>query len=127
QDSLLITNYKLENIDPTKRIFRITYPWKIKKQYTLEFKDDALTDIYGTKNKALTSRFQLDEIENYGNLNLNISRSDTSKYYIIQILNEKNNVYKESTFNFNSTITYSTIPNGKYLVKIIEDINKNGL
>jgi hypothetical protein len=127
QDSLLITNYKMENIDPSKRIFRVMYPWKTKKQYTLEFKDDAVTDIYGTKNKALTSRFQLDEIENYGNLNLNISRSDTSKYYIVQILNEKNNVYKESTFNFNSTITYNTIPNGKYLVKVIEDINKNGL
>ncbi len=127
QDSLLITNYKIENIDATKRVFRVTYPWRTKKLYTLEFKDDALTDIYGTKNKALVSKFQLDEVENYGVLNLNISRSDTSKYYIIQLLNEKNNIYKESALNFNSTITYNTIPNGKYIVKIIEDANKNGV
>lgn len=127
QDSVIINNYKIENIDDTKRVYRITYPWKIKKQYSIEFKDDALIDIYDTKNKSLVSKFILDEIENYGNLSLNFSRTDTSKYYIIQILNEKNNIYKETPLSSNTTITYNTIPNAKYLVKVIEDINKNGV
>lgn len=126
QDSLLITNYKIENIDQTKRVFRVTYPWLIKKQYTLEFKDDALTDIYGTKNKSISSKFQLDELENYGNLSFNISRTDTSKHYIVQLVNEKNNIYRETAINTNTVVTYNTVSNGKYLVKIIEDINKNG-
>lgn len=127
QDSVQITNFQLESIDKNRQSFRLSYPWRIKKIYTLSLEEDALTDIYGTKNKALKTNFELDEIENYGNLTLNVNKTDSTKNYIVQLLNEKLNIIKENTLNQNQLFVYNTLPNGKYLVRIIEDRNKNGV
>ncbi|ADY53561.1 hypothetical protein Pedsa_3022 [Pseudopedobacter saltans DSM 12145] len=127
QDSTQLPNFQIENIDKNKKVFRITYPWKLKKIYNLDIQDDAITDIYGTKNKALKTNFELDEVENYGNLSLNINRSDTTKQYIIQLLTEKYSLIKESVLSQDQLLMYNMLPNSKYLIRIIEDTNKNGI
>lgn len=124
-DSVAQSNFNFEIIDANNRVVRINYPWRIKKRYNLIFKENAITDIYGTKNKEISLDVELDELENYGNLTLNIDRTDTSKSYIVQLLNEKKQILKESPINANSLLNYNTISNGKYFVKVIEDINEN--
>jgi hypothetical protein len=124
-DSVAQSNFNFEIIDANNRVVRINYPWRIKKRYSLIFKENAITDIYGTKNKEISLDVELDELENYGNLTLNIDRADTSKSYIVQLLNEKKQILKESPINANALLNYNTISNGKYFVKVIEDINKN--
>lgn len=124
-DSVAQTNFNFDIIDANNRVVRVNYPWRIKKRYSLLFKENAVTDIYGTKNKEISLDIELDEVENYGNLTLNIDRADTSKSYIIQLLNEKKQLLKESPINANALLSYNTISNGKYYVKVIEDINKN--
>ncbi|KHJ37131.1 hypothetical protein PBAC_26660 [Pedobacter glucosidilyticus] len=126
-DSVAQTNFSFDIIDANNRVVRVNYPWRIKKRYSLVFKENAITDIYGTKNKEISLDIELDEIENYGNLTLNVDRADTSKSYIVQLLNEKKQILKESPINANSLLSYNTISNGKYYVKVVEDINKNEL
>lgn len=127
QDSVPLNNFTIENINNDNRTFRITHPWRTKKIYTLQFNEEAVTDIFGTTNKALKTDIELDEIENYGNLTIDIAKQDSAKNYIIQLLNEQKNIIKETVVKENTKINYPLIPNGKYLVKVIEDINKNGV
>lgn len=127
QDSVIIPNFQLESIDKTKRIYRINYPWRLKKLYTIEFEEEALTDIYGTKNEAIKGDFELDEIENYGNLSLDFHKEDTVKQYIVQVLNEKNTVIKENVLKTSGIINYNMMPNGKYMIRVVEDLNFNGV
>ncbi|WP_026904228.1 Ig-like domain-containing protein [Pedobacter glucosidilyticus] len=124
-DSVAQTNFNFEIIDANNRVVKVNYPWRIKKRYNLTFKENAITDIYGSKNKEINLEIELDEIENYGNLTLNIDRADSSKSYIIQLLNEKKQILKESPINVNTLLNYNTISNGKYFIKVIEDANKN--
>ncbi|WP_304065350.1 Ig-like domain-containing protein [Pedobacter glucosidilyticus] len=124
-DSVAQTNFNFEIIDANNRVVKVNYPWRIKKRYSLTFKENAITDIYGSKNKEINLEIELDEIENYGNLTLNIDRADSSKSYIIQLLNEKKQILKESPINVNTLLNYNTISNGKYFIKVIEDANKN--
>lgn len=127
QDSTRIPNYLLQAVDKNNRVFKIVYPWKVKKMYAIEIKDEAITDIYGTKNKALKGGFELDEVENYGNLSLNMVKSDTAKNYIVQLLDEKQNVLKENPITKNEIINYPMMPNGKYIVRVVYDANNNGI
>ncbi|MRX47557.1 hypothetical protein GJJ64_10175 [Pedobacter sp. HX-22-1] len=124
-DSVPQTNFSFDIIDANNRVVKVNYPWRIKKRYTLLFKENAITDIYGTKNKEISLDVELDELENYGNLTLNVDRADTSKSYIVQLLNEKKQILKESPINVNTLLNYNTISNGKYFFKVIEDINEN--
>lgn len=127
QDSVPLKNFTIENINNDSRTFKVTHPWKVKKIYTLQFNEEAVTDIFGTTNKALKTDLELDEVENYGNLTIDIAKQDSTKNYIVQLLNEETNIIKETVVKTNSKINYPLIPNGKYLIKVIEDINKNGI
>jgi hypothetical protein len=107
--------------------YEIDYPWRVKKRYTLSFKEGAVKDIYGTENKNLKLDFELDEVENYGNLSLNITKADSLKNYIVQlIIGKENNVYKEFIIKQNSIVNINYIPTNTYKVRVIEDLNSNG-
>jgi len=125
QDTLRVSNFNIESTDPTKRVFKISHPWRMKKRYSLEFQENAITDIYETKNKSIKTEFELDEIENYGNLSLSFIRGDSVKNYIVQLLNEKGDVVKYNPLKKNSILNYPLLSIGKYNIKIIEDLNNN--
>lgn len=125
QDTLRLVNFNIESSDPTKRIFKITHPWKTKKRYTIDFQENAINDIYETKNKPIKTEFELDEIENYGNLTLSFLKEDSVKNYIVQLLNEKGDLVKDNPLKKNSILNYPLLSIGKYNIKIIEDSNNN--
>lgn len=125
EDSTTVSNFTLNRLDDG-RDFQILYPFKIKKLYTLTFNEKAVEDIYGTFNKLLKTKFTLDEVENYGNLNLKIVKSDSTKNYIVQLITETGAVIKQDIIITNRTLIYNYLNNNKYRVKVIEDLNKNG-
>ncbi len=126
-DSTRLEGLKFRKLVPSERKYELSYPWRTKKKYNLVFEDDAITDIYGTTNKELKLSFELDEIENYGNLDLKISKADSAKNYVIQLINEKGDIYRENRITENTTLHYQYIPTNKYRVKVIEDANNNGI
>lgn len=125
EDSTTVSNFTLNKLD-NGRDFQILYPFKIKKLYTLTFNEKAVEDIYGTTNKLLKTKFTLDEVENYGNLNLKIVKTDSTKNYIVQLITETGAVIKQDIIITNRTLIYNYLNNNKYRVKVIEDLNKNG-
>lgn len=126
-DSTKLDGLVLKKLLTSERDYEIQYKWQTKKPYTLIFRDDAVTDIYGTTNKELKTSFVLDEIENYGNLSLKISKTDSTKNYIVQLVTEDDKIYRQNAITKpTTTLLYNYIPTNKYRVKIIEDINGNG-
>lgn len=126
EDSTAVENFNLVADKINIRSFQLNYPFKTKKPYTLTFKDGAIEDIYGTINKNLQSKFAKDEDENYGNLSLKINLTDTSKQYLVQLLTENDAIIRTDLVKKNIMLNYTYLSNGKYKVKVIEDINKNG-
>ncbi|MCK4407437.1 MAG: hypothetical protein KAV44_07155, partial [Bacteroidales bacterium] len=57
---------------------------------------------------------------------LNIKIDNPDNHYIIQLLNEKEDVLNERFITENQLIKYEYLNPGKYLIKTILDANNNG-
>jgi len=126
EDSVKVSNFKISrDTGNTHKLF-IKYPWKQNSQYQLVFNDDALTDIYGDKNKKLATLFQPDKTENYGQLTVKVSIPDTSKAYVVELLNSERKVVHIDPVTKKTTLNYKNYPIGKYYLRVTYDTNKNG-
>jgi hypothetical protein len=108
--------------------YTFKYPWKKNEKYILTFNDGAITAIFNAKNKELTKSFTLGNADDYGTLVLKVEVPDTTKRYILQIVNEKkDNVVSSNPIANNTTITFSNYRAGTYFARIVYDDNKNGI
>ena len=126
EDTIARPGLSIKKVGKSYFTYQIDFPFKVKKRYSLQLKEGAVKDIYETENKTLKLDFELDEVENYGNLSLNVTKLDNLKNYILLLLTEKNTIYKEFIVTKNETFNINNIPINKFKVKVIEDANKNG-
>jgi uncharacterized protein (DUF2141 family) len=147
-DTFNITSGSLElgkNTEKTTRITPFT-KWKENTNYHLMILPGTLTDIFGLKNDTILVDFKTRESKYYGSLNLTLSISDSVKnkvqyfegknetiiktssisHYIIQLLDEKENVVRENVIDGNKTIQFEYLRPNKYSLKLIYDQNGNG-
>ncbi|MGX5688407.1 Ig-like domain-containing protein [Arcticibacter tournemirensis] len=125
QDSVPVSGLRIikDSLSTRKYLFR--YPWRTERQYILKIDTNAIGGKFGGFNKTYTKQFILDEVLNYGNLSLSVTVPDTSKSYIVQLLDDKDNIIKETPLNKNQTINYTTYSLGKYHFRVVYDDNKN--
>lgn len=126
EDSLNVSNFSLVKDTSNLRKLIISYKWKPNSVYQLIFNEGSLTDIYGDKNKKLLTKFQLDKADNYGLLTLKVTTPDSSKAYVVELLNDQKNLVRTDPITKTTTLTYKNYPVGKYRVRVIYDANKNG-
>jgi hypothetical protein len=126
EDSLITKGYQIVKDSISLRTYRIKYPWKLKKTYTLKLAENAFTDIIGTKSKMYNKKFELDVDDNYGSISIKISVPDTSKTYLVQWLNERKELLRQNSIRKNTILNYVRYPTAKYQIRIIYDDNKNG-
>ena len=126
EDSTNVSNFTITKDTATMRRLTFNYKWKPNARYDLIFNEGALTSIYGDKNKKFLKQFQLDKPDNYGPLTLKITTPDTSKGYVIELLDEQKNVVHRDAILKSGNIVYKNYPIGKYYVRVIYDDNKNG-
>ncbi|MBS1500449.1 MAG: Ig-like domain-containing protein [Bacteroidetes bacterium] len=126
EDSTNIANYNLRQDTGNLRRLILKYPWKQGSRYQVVFNEGALTDIYGDKNKKIIRPFQADKLDNYGQLTVKIKVPDTSKSYIVQLLNDKKAVIKSDVISRNATLVYKNYPVGHYWISVVYDDNRNG-
>jgi len=116
---------KIHFIDSLKRVLHIEHSWKEKIKYNIFLPPGSLTDIFGTKNDTLKYFFKTKSIIDYGTvlLHLQISEAGTC---IVQLVDEKDNVIRQTQFAADTTISYEYLDPKTYRLKIIFDTNKNG-
>ncbi len=126
EDSTDVANFTVQKDSANTRLFKVIYRWKQNSSYNITIDENAFTDIYGDKNKRQSRRFDLDKAENYSVLTLAVTVPDTTKQYIVQLLNEKKDILKQDVIRKNASLVYRNYITGKYSVRVIYDDNKNG-
>jgi uncharacterized protein (DUF2141 family) len=71
--------------------------------------------------------FRLGSADDYGSFILKVQVPDTTKSYILELLNDRKAVISTEIITKNRNITYSNYKVGSYFTRIIYDENKNGI
>lgn len=126
QDSIPVTGLRVSRDSSSARKIHFKYPWRDEKQYILSIAENGLTGTYGGTNKAYSKQFTKDSEDSYGVLTTVITVPDTSKSYIIELLNTEEKVIKSDIIQENTTLSFPMMSVGSYYVRVIYDKNRNG-
>jgi hypothetical protein len=126
QDSVNVTNFTIQKDTSNTRSALIKYRWRVGSKYQLVLNEAAFTDIYGDKNKRTGINFEADKPENYSQLTLQVTIPDSSKRYVVELMDEAKTIVRSDPISKSTSIVYKNYLTGKYRVRIIYDDNRNG-
>lgn len=126
EDSVARTNFTFTKDSTNLLAYNFNYPWRKKANYALTVEEGAITAIFGTKNKAFRKTFKLASADDYGTFILKVEIPDTTKSYVLELLNDKKMVVSSEVITKNRAITYANYKVGSYFTRVIYDENKNG-
>ncbi len=127
EDSVKKTNYSLIKDSANFLAYKLKYPWQAKKNYDLTFAEGAFTAIFKTKNKLFNKKFEVGKKDDYGTLILKVEVQDSLKSYVLEVINESKTVVNSIIITKNTSVTFANYKAGKYFVRLVYDINKNGI
>lgn len=125
QDSVPVGGLRILKDTLNARSYIFRYPWRVKREYQLQLDTNAIEGLYGGVNQPKTIKLKRDEETNYGNLLLSVTVPDTTKQYIVQILNDKDDIIRMDIVNKSRIINYHTFNLGKYHFRVVYDDNRN--
>ncbi|MBK5285194.1 MAG: hypothetical protein JJE25_07295, partial [Bacteroidia bacterium] len=126
EDSATPINYTLQIIDSLKRNMIIVAQWKENKNYKLEILPGVFTDTFGLKSDTIQINFHTRQLNEYGVLKINTKIPSDKPPLILQLLDEKENVIRQSVLEKGTALNYEYLLPGIYRLKIIVDENENG-
>ncbi len=98
---------------------------KENTNYHLFIPPGTFTDIFGLKNDTLKIDFKTREEKYYGTVKLKVNAPSIKHNYIVQLLDEKENIVREDFIKKGDLINYEYLYPQKYKLKIILDENIN--
>lgn len=100
--------------------------WKEGSNYDLMIVPGVLSDVFGTSNDSILIHFKTKQEKFYGNLKLNTQLPESTGNYLVQLLDEREQVIRQDTILAGSqTISFAYLYPQKYKLKLIVDRNKN--
>ncbi len=113
-----------DSIDLLKYHFKCK--WLPETAYKLTLDSTTFENIYGLYSKKVTEEFKTKSTEDYGTIALEVSGVQTNT--IIQIIGsgDSEKVYQQKNITSNGTYKFSFLNPETYMIKVIEDFNKNG-
>lgn len=125
EDSVARGNFQLTLDTVFKRRAVIKYNWRAKRNYQIKFEQGAFTGLFGEKSAPFEQQFTYDETENYGDIILNIMVPDSNSNYLVQLLNENDQIIISTPVDHSKKVNYKNLPGTKFKVRIVYDENKN--
>jgi hypothetical protein len=124
EDTNKINNIYSKQLSPFKLVLH--YPFKESQSYQITLKDSVITDVFGNKNKKITTTFIAKSTKDFGNLFLNIS-SINNKDLILQLVEDNidENIVEQIYSPFPNIVQINNLKAANYRIKLIEDRNKN--
>jgi len=147
-DLSLTFNFPIKNIDESKFIlledsiprkfslvkdstnitkYFIKYKWRAKEEYILLLRENAVTAIFDAKNKEIKRTFTLADANDYGSLTLAVEPTDSTKRYVLEIVNKDKNVLVSFPITKKTQVKLANYKQGIYYGRIVYDENKNGV
>lgn len=118
--------YKIETIDAALRNQALLFTRKEDSTYNLLILPNAVEDIFGLKNDTIILSFKAQSKAYYGTINLSIEGIDiSSKNYIVDLLDEKNQILKSKSGNSLTNIKFDYLAPGNYGFRLVLDENNN--
>lgn len=96
-------------------------------KYTLKIFPGCITDVVGSTNDTLEIKFATYRNEDLGQLTLSIPDFSRDEQVIIQMIDSKNNVYREFTGPYSASLKIENILPGEYTFRYFRDSNSNGV
>lgn len=112
-------------IDSTRRKLAFKYTFTEDSSYSISVLPGVVKDIFGFTNDTIKAAFKVQKEKFYGSLRLDLEIPLTADNYILQLIDEKENVIRESFVKGSALINYEHILPGRYRLKIIYDDNSN--
>jgi len=107
--------------------YHIKYKWRAKEEYILLLRENAATAIFDAKNKEIKKSFTLGDANDYGTLTLTVEPPDTTKSYILEIVNKDKNIVSSFPITKKTLVKLNKYKQGVYYGRIVYDDNKNGI
>lgn len=126
EDSATRINFTSLFIDSLKRKMFMAASWKENKDYKLEFLPGVFTDTFGLTNDTVQIIFHTRQLNEYGSAKINLKIPENKTPLILQLMDEKENVFRQSYVQKDTTLNYEYLSPGIYRLKIIVDENGNG-
>lgn len=129
EDSIAKTNFQLQLDTTVSNLYHIRYNWRKQKNYEIILEEGAMKGYFGEENKEKKISLSYDDSDNYGDITFTFTGIDTTKQYIVELIDEKKEkVYRKDVLdNALAKVAYKEFPGGKYTLRIIRDDNKNGI
>ena len=126
QDSIVLKPKYFNSISNFEWV--LYYPFQEGINYNFSIADSALKNIYGKYNKVTSTSIIKPNTKNFGNLLLSITNIPAIPL-IFQIVEDspEEKVIVEHITKLNSTMEFNDMKPGNYKIKLIEDLNKNGV
>ncbi|TND09877.1 MAG: hypothetical protein FD123_805 [Bacteroidetes bacterium] len=94
--------------------------------YTFFIPPGTITDFFGNKNDSLFVPFSLRKYTEYGSIKLTVKNVPPGKHYLLQLLDGKGELLKESALEKDFTISYDLLLSANYNLRMVDDENRNG-
>lgn len=114
-------------ISSNENKFGVLFEKSYDQKYKLRLFPDAIKDLYGFANKdTIDFNFSTRKLEDYGDVSLTIV-NPKDKNLIVELLNDRNTFIGSKKINSTGKIVFSHVPPQKVKVRIIHDLNNNGI
>lgn len=118
-------NYTFEQDTMNVRRYRVQYSWQPGEEYVLAIDSAAFVDFYGVANKPTNHNFSIRKLDSYGTLYINVANPKPN--YLLQIIGRDEKVVRQGYVPASGKIAFRYIKVGEYMLKIIDDNNRNGI
>lgn len=120
-------SFQIETIDAALRKQALYFNRKEDSTYNLLILPNAVEDIFNLKNDTINLSFKAQNKNYYGTLLLNIEglESTIAKNFVIDLLDEKNQVLKSIFTNQLNNIEFRYLTPGSYKFRLVLDENNN--
>ena len=104
------------------------YDVKLKESTKYHFLIPAgtFTDFFGLTNDSIKIDFKTQDEKYYGTVKLKLNVPSGKGQYVLQLLDDKENVVRQTVVGATQTILFDYLHPQQYKLKIIVDDNKNG-
>ena len=126
EDSVVIPNMNFQFTDSLKNRLRYMGKWKAGASYSLFIPSGAFIDIFSLTNDTVISEFRTRQETDYASLTAQLSALKAKYPLLVQLVDDNEKVFEESTMTQDSSIVFSFLIQGMYRIKIVQDKNGNG-
>ncbi len=126
QDSVQLSDPLLFEANEGNMRFQATMNWTEEEQYRIQLLPGAFTDIFGLINDTLEQVVTIRPTTAFGTLNVLTSGWPAEKHVVLQLVDEKEAVYRRAESNGDTTAYFSFLQPGTFRLKLIDDRNANG-